>query len=165
MARLFFWLIENVGREQAMGFIRRVSQLERPVHMITPSVEWDLVRQEFTAMVHNLEDASDLVRNAHLDTILNEDTEATQTALQKAKTYARRLGTDLASASQGHTFINGKHFTLDDVSICICIKGRSATLISFPCRNSFGKCRERFHGRCSISKRRLAPTFALGYVS
>ena len=61
MARLFFWLIENVGREQAMGFIRRVSQLERPVHMITPSVEWDLVRQEFTAMIHSLEDAPDLV--------------------------------------------------------------------------------------------------------
>lgn len=33
--------------------------------------------------------------------------------------YAARLGLTLESAPHGHTFINGKHFNLDDVRVSI----------------------------------------------
>ena len=46
-----------------------------------------------------------------LDTILA----GTESDLDKARAYAKRLSTDLASAPDGHAFFNGKHFELDDV--------------------------------------------------
>jgi len=42
----------------------------------------------------------------------SEDFEA---RISKARAYAQRLGTDAASSPNGHTFINGKYYALDDV--------------------------------------------------
>ncbi|CAL1698787.1 unnamed protein product [Somion occarium] len=114
MARLFYWLIEHVGRAKTMEFIQRIAQLQRPAYLITPFVDWDLVRSEFKALVSEIPEASEAVAKADLGLILDTDAEEISATLEKARTYARRLGADLASAPQGHTFVNGKHFDLDD---------------------------------------------------
>lgn len=153
MARLFFWLVEHVGREHTMDLIRRISQVDRPVHLITPNVEWDLVRQEFKRTVQALGETSEAVTNGDLDSILNEDTEETRVTFEKARSYARRLGADLTSASQGHTFVNGKHFNLDDVSIITANKSLVFSLVS-DFRNSSVICKVKSDGRCNIYRNR-----------
>jgi len=50
------------------------------------------------------------------DSVIN-GSEESEAKIVKARTYARRLGTTSASAPQGHAFLNGKHYELDDVSV------------------------------------------------
>ena len=48
------------------------------------------------------------------DTIVHGTSESSVN-LGNVRAYAERLGTTLASAPRGHTFLNGKHFDMDDV--------------------------------------------------
>ena len=134
MARLFYWLIEHVGRTKAMSLFSKVgahiscasmshllihnmkvAQLQVPVELLTYNVDWDVLRAEFNVLVADLEEDADF------DSIINPPMELTEytEVLEKAKRYAKRLSTDLESATQGHAFVNGKHFELNDVSNCM----------------------------------------------
>jgi UDP-glucose:glycoprotein glucosyltransferase len=50
---------------------------------------------------------------AHTFKQILEGTEA-DSYLGAAMTWAERLSTSLGTASQGHVFVNGKHFDMDD---------------------------------------------------
>ncbi|TCD67335.1 hypothetical protein EIP91_000256 [Steccherinum ochraceum] len=129
MARLFYWLIENVGREKTMQFIQRIGQVDVPPQFLTYHVQWPLVRSEFSAVLTSLtpEDVQpdalsfDALKNTKLDDILKGtgtvgDTVvgAIESKVEKAKEYATRLGVSLEGGSQGSTFVNGKWFELND---------------------------------------------------
>ncbi|THG96572.1 hypothetical protein EW026_g5286 [Hermanssonia centrifuga] len=118
MARLFYWLVENLGQTKTMEFIARISQVQTPVHLITPTVDWSLVHSEFhhaiSERLDNDEVSDHFPRHIDLELILSGSVGDSAEVLQKARTYAKRLSADLASAPQGHTFLNGKHFNLDD---------------------------------------------------
>ncbi|KAI0696066.1 glycosyltransferase family 24 protein [Cytidiella melzeri] len=110
MARLFYWLIEHVGRAKTMGFLSQISQAHLPVEALTYNVDWKIVRSTFKAMMAEREEDVDL------DSIINPSAGAGEgdDAIEKLRQYARRLGADLQSAPQGHAFVNGKHFDLND---------------------------------------------------
>jgi UDP-glucose:glycoprotein glucosyltransferase len=73
-----------------------------------------LVRSEFEALI-----IEQVPRKADappdFDAIVTGALESS-ISLDKVRTYAERLGATLASAPLGHTFLNGKHFDIDDVS-------------------------------------------------
>ncbi|KAH9930812.1 glycosyltransferase family 24 protein [Amylocystis lapponica] len=111
MARLFYFLMEHYGRAHTLGFLARIAQPQTPVQQMTPTVSWSLVRSEFRALQAGVEAVGEGA-DARLDDVLSGS--AGSADLEKLRVYAARLGASLASASQGHVFVNGKHFPLDD---------------------------------------------------
>ena len=80
-------------------------------------MNWDIARTTFDALVASYEADSALLEGASFDAVVNPiEADESEPLLVKARKYSRRLGTDLASASQGHAFVNGKHFEMNDVS-------------------------------------------------
>jgi UDP-glucose:glycoprotein glucosyltransferase len=49
------------------------------------------------------------------DSLVGGASEVFEAKISKARGYARRLGTDAASSPNGHIFINGKYYVLNDV--------------------------------------------------
>ncbi|KAI5117547.1 hypothetical protein M0805_004373 [Coniferiporia weirii] len=138
MARLFYHLIDTYGRAKTMKFLARVAQIQMPVHLLAPTVDWSLVRREFSELQpQNPTDEGTAVPN--LDDILNGNDEETKAdtegsednedgegedggknhvnlaeRVKRAHAYAERLDATSASCPTGHAFVNGKHFDLDD---------------------------------------------------
>ncbi|KAI0090064.1 glycosyltransferase family 24 protein [Irpex rosettiformis] len=110
MARLFYWLIEHVGRTKTMSLFSKVAQLQLPVELLTYNVDWQLLRTEFDALVADLEEDVDF------NSIIKPpaDLDVHDEIFEKTRQYAKRLSTDLESSIQGHAFVNGKHFELND---------------------------------------------------
>jgi hypothetical protein len=69
---------------------------------------------------------------------------------EKVRHYTHRLSVDLASAPQGHAFVNGKHFDLNDVSESFVYDSCTDNLL----RNSFVICRWRLVNNCNTCKNR-----------
>ncbi|KAH8101097.1 glycosyltransferase family 24 protein, partial [Cristinia sonorae] len=123
MARLFYWLIENVGRARTMQFIQRIAQITAPPHELTYHVQWPLVRSEFKSLISSLTSEDLQTTSLPLDTlkqtviddvVLGRAEGALESKITQAKEYAKRLGLDLESASQGSAFVNGKWYELND---------------------------------------------------
>ncbi|PCH34985.1 glycosyltransferase family 24 protein [Wolfiporia cocos MD-104 SS10] len=112
MARLFYYLMEHFDRTKTMAFLKNISQADRPAESLKPTVDWGLVRAAFNYLLANSDPLDESIPT-DLDEILAEN-EHTNVVLDKARTYAERLGASLLAASQGHAFVNGKHFDLDD---------------------------------------------------
>ncbi|GJE88514.1 Thioredoxin-like domain-containing protein [Phanerochaete sordida] len=109
MARLVYWLFENVGRERTLSFINRIARLQLGGPLAPPTPDWLLLDSEFAALLTESDDLS-----ASLEAIMNGEDEAIKAHIAAARKYASRLATDQASAPHGHVFVNGKHFELDD---------------------------------------------------
>ena len=86
-------------------------QLGAPVSAATP--DWPLVASEFAELLAEPADL-DAPPATPLSAILDGELEAVEEKLENARKYAARLGADRASAPNGHVFVNGKHFELDD---------------------------------------------------
>ncbi|OSX61274.1 glycosyltransferase family 24 protein [Postia placenta MAD-698-R-SB12] len=112
MARLVSYLIEHFGNVQAMEFLRFISQADKPIEALAPTVDWALVRSTFSALMAQSEIPEGLATD--LDKILAGAVDAPTINTDKARAYAQRLGVTLSSAPHGHVFVNGKHFDLDD---------------------------------------------------
>lgn len=93
-----------------------ISQSRYPHEELTYTVDWKVVQSTFDDLIasHDGELPEDLTLNSILNSA--DETAGPDGVLDQIRRYNRRLGTDLASASQGHAFVNGKHFVLDDVS-------------------------------------------------
>ncbi|OSD04995.1 glycosyltransferase family 24 protein [Trametes coccinea BRFM310] len=109
MGRLFYYLMDNFGPEDTLNFILSLTQRNVPLDLLKPSVDWSTVRLSFNRLLAAQEELDDDIEK-DLDVIL----EGTEGDLEKPRAYARRLGASLATAPQGHVFVNGKHFDLDD---------------------------------------------------
>lgn len=98
----------------------QIAQVEVPIPMISPSVNWRLASTEFVNILDEFiesDDApEDFPKDIDLESILVGETGDNGARIEKARKYAARLSASLASANQGHVFVNGKHFNLDDVS-------------------------------------------------
>ncbi|KAI0073110.1 glycosyltransferase family 24 protein [Panus rudis PR-1116 ss-1] len=110
MARLIFWLVEHIGAERTLNFVRRIAQMQTPIDQLTPTVNWQLVTSEFKTLRSEIEN----LPATSLEDILSDAAGKYAETIEKAQHYSKRLGADLFSAPQGHAFINGKHFNLDD---------------------------------------------------
>ena len=76
-------------------------------------LDWSHVQAQFEALT-----ASEEINEGEamsFDALVGGTSEILEARISKARAYAQRLGTDVASSSTGHTFINGKYFALDDV--------------------------------------------------
>lgn len=97
----------------------QIAQLEVPIPLLSPVVDWSLARTEFTDIIAEYLEGDDVPedfpRDVDFDAILVGESDSSKELLGKAQKYAKRLSADLASAPQGHVFLNGKHFNLDDV--------------------------------------------------
>ena len=86
---------------------------------MNPTVDWKLARKEFAELIDEFVQKDDVPEGfpsaVEFDAIISDASEAIEERLEKVKRYAKRLRADLASAPQGHVFVNGKHFNLDDV--------------------------------------------------
>ncbi|THH29185.1 hypothetical protein EUX98_g5002 [Antrodiella citrinella] len=123
MASLFYWLVDNVGREKTMEFIQRIGQLDTPPHLLTFDVQWPVVRSEFKGLVSSLTSDDlqptsltlDVLKNTNFDdVVLGKVVRGADVKLEKARSYATRLNLNLESASQGSAFVNGKWYELND---------------------------------------------------
>ncbi len=99
-------------------------------------MDWQLVKAEFNTLVSELEDDVEI----DFDSIIapsTTETDAYAEVLEKARGYASRLNINLESASQGHGFVNGKHFDMNDVRV---FDVRHMLLVNILCRISFVTC-------------------------
>lgn len=113
-------------------------------------MDWQLVKAEFNTLVSELEDDVEI----DFDSIIapsTTETDAYAEVLEKARGYASRLNIDLESASQGHGFVNGKHFDMNDVRVFYV---RHMLLVNISCRISFVTCSWKPANSCSTYKKR-----------
>ncbi|KAF9495097.1 glycosyltransferase family 24 protein [Pleurotus eryngii] len=103
MAKVFKYLVKTVGRKATMEFFRALAQ--------SPTFDIAHVSVAYEAFRASLD--SEDISLKPLTEIFSPEAESDE-SLTKAKHYAQRLGTTLASSEGGHAFINGKHFNLDD---------------------------------------------------
>jgi UDP-glucose:glycoprotein glucosyltransferase len=77
-------------------------------------MDWSHIQAEFEALVANDEimDGGEVMT---FESVVSGTTDEVETKLSKARTYAQRLGTTIASSPEGHIFINGKYHIADDV--------------------------------------------------
>lgn len=90
-----------------------------PLQLLGPTVDWSTVRTEFDTLV-----ARELEGEEEITVTSAPDFEAIITgkdmpelALESIGAYNKRLGLTASSAPMGHTFVNGKHFNMDDVRL------------------------------------------------
>ncbi|KAI0353822.1 glycosyltransferase family 24 protein [Trametes cingulata] len=110
MARLFYWLMDAVGADETRAFFLSLAQRGVPIEQLTPRVDWQQVDAHFNQLL--AKHADDLPEGAETD--LDAILEGTEGDLDAARAYAARLGATLEAAPQGHAFVNGKHYDLDD---------------------------------------------------
>ena len=126
MARVFYYLTQNYGRIATMRFFGAVREpYSRLLHSLIilrqildlrgerELLDWSQVQAQFEALAAN-EDIKE-GEAMSFDSLVGGTSEVFEAKISKARAYARRLGTDFASSPDGHTFINGKHYALDDV--------------------------------------------------
>lgn len=72
------------------------------------------MQTEFEALVASEEmiDGGDAMP---FESVVSSTTDGVETTLSKAREYAQRLGTTSSSSPEGHIFINGKYYVIDDV--------------------------------------------------
>ena len=68
------------------------------------------------------------------DFLAGGTSEVFEARIGKARAYAKRLGTDAASSPNGHIFINGKYYVLDDVRLVLTLS--SELYLIARCRTS-----------------------------
>lgn len=91
--------------------------------MIMPSeyhVDMSVVQSELQSLQYR-DSPEEGESEVDVQSLLNlEEGLAVDERLSKARDYATRLDSTLASSLTGHVFVNGKHFLLDDVSAMSC---------------------------------------------
>ena len=127
MARVLYHLTQNYGRVATMRFISSVREPSlRPLPSLIIlyqvlelrggselELDWPHVQAQFEAFA-----ASEEIKEGDamsFDSLAGDASEVFEAKISKARAYAQRLGTDATSSPNGHTFINGKHYVLDDV--------------------------------------------------
>jgi len=126
MAKVFYYLTQNYGRQQTMRFFNSVLSMcfYRRFHSsrlildmlggTKQQLDWSHIQTEFEALVAN-EGITDGGEAMPFKNILGNATDDVETKLLKARTYAERLSTTTTSSPEGHVIINGKYYVLDDV--------------------------------------------------
>ena len=114
--------------------------MHTPPHLMPLSVDWDLVRSEFSTLLHNYAPQDGVPTD--LDAILDGTSDPDSGLIEKARQYAQRLDAKKNSSPDGHAFVNGKHIDVDDVSSHFVLPA-GPVLIYFQhyCRNLFGTFR------------------------
>ncbi|KAI8974783.1 glycosyltransferase family 24 protein [Trametes punicea] len=110
MARLLYYLMDNFGPDETLGFLTSLTQRNVPLELLRPTVDWSRVRLQFNHLLAAQDDDLDGDVERDLDVIL----QGNDGDLDGPRAYARRLDTRLESALHGHVFVNGRHFDLDD---------------------------------------------------
>ncbi|KAI0641470.1 glycosyltransferase family 24 protein [Trametes meyenii] len=106
MARLFYHVVDTFGADLALEFFSSLVPRDAPAELRSAAA---LVRKSYYDLLGTRESSDEEIVN-DLDSILDGE----EGDLEGAREYATRLGVTLASAPQGHVFVNGKHFDLDD---------------------------------------------------
>ncbi|KAH9029954.1 hypothetical protein EDB85DRAFT_1489265 [Lactarius pseudohatsudake] len=116
IARVFYYLTEKYGRVATMPFFDAVREphLRRlPSLIILGRTRIGLVPR------------SGAIRSARrggeglsFDILAGGTSEVFEARINKARAYTQRLGTDAASSPNGHTFIKGTYYVLDDNFCC-----------------------------------------------
>ncbi|THH06125.1 hypothetical protein EW145_g4303 [Phellinidium pouzarii] len=134
MARLFYHLIDTYGRAKTMGFFAQIAQIQMPIHLLGPTVDWALVSRAFIELQRLNPRDTETESNLNIisiDAIINGGDEETKEDVgdevdggtevsladhvKRAHAYALRLDATPASCPTGHAFVNGKHYDLDDL--------------------------------------------------
>ncbi|KAH9946426.1 glycosyltransferase family 24 protein [Epithele typhae] len=108
MARLFYHLLDKVGPEETFAFLYHLSQVDTDMEDIDgTAVNWKTVTATYQQLLARKRDLADPLES-ELEAILA----GTEGDLDHVRAYAKRLSLD--AADNGHAFMNGKHFDLDD---------------------------------------------------
>ncbi|KAF8268079.1 UDP-glucose:Glycoprotein glucosyltransferase-domain-containing protein [Lactarius quietus] len=111
MARVFYYLTETYGRVSTIRFFRAVMDLQGE----REELDWSHVQAQFEALAVSDEIKVGEGEPMSFDAVIGGTSEVFEVRINKARAYAHRLGTDTASSPNGHIFINGKYFALEDV--------------------------------------------------
>src|SRR6266404_95117 len=132
MARVFYYLTQNYGRPPTMRFFGAVRE---PPFQLTPSLiilyqvlelmggikpelDWSVVQARFESLASD-EEIKNGAEAMSFDALIGDTSGVFEENITKARAYAQRLATDVASSTNGHSFINGKYFPLDDVCLAV----------------------------------------------
>lgn len=77
-------------------------------------MDWPRVQTEFETLVAN-EETKEEAETIRFDSVVYGTTDELEMKFSKARSYAQRLDTTIASSSDGHIFINGRYYIADDV--------------------------------------------------
>jgi len=127
MAKVFYTLIQNYGRQATMRFFSSVHVMpfchrfySCPFQIVdgldgpTKQLDWSHVQKEFEALLAS-EETKQGGQATTFDDVIGSASDELETKLSKAQMYAERLGTTVASSPDGHIFINGKYYVVDGV--------------------------------------------------
>ncbi|KAH7929980.1 glycosyltransferase family 24 protein [Leucogyrophana mollusca] len=109
MARLVYYIAENHGQARLAKFIHDIavahSQIKSTVLL------WPVVQEVFDSI------GASISFDAFVDgSVCQTDQSITDCGLEKARNYGRRLGvTTPGGTSQGHAFVNGRYFEINDM--------------------------------------------------
>ncbi|KAF9027018.1 hypothetical protein BDZ89DRAFT_1102004 [Hymenopellis radicata] len=106
MARLFYFLLENFGRKKTMIFLRNLSQADAQPR---DTVDWKSVRATFEAF---LDEEDSEIEDEVFDFVIGG--ELAQAKAEGIKAYTERLSATMSSSPEGHCFINGKHYDMNE---------------------------------------------------
>lgn len=125
MAKIFYYLTQNYGRQQTLRFFNSLLSMCFDRHFYSSrlildmlggtkqQLDWSHIQTEFEALVAN-EGITDGGEAMPFEDVLGSAADDVETKLLKARTYAERLSST-TSLPEGHVFINGKYHVLDDV--------------------------------------------------
>ncbi|KAI9428795.1 hypothetical protein H4582DRAFT_2159566 [Lactarius indigo] len=109
MARVLYYLEKKYGRVATMQFFGAILDLQDRGE---PELDWSHVQRQFDALVGSEEIKGG--EELSFDVLAGHTSEFFEVRINKARAYAQRRGTDVASSPNGHTFISGKYYVLND---------------------------------------------------
>ncbi|KAI0063832.1 hypothetical protein BV25DRAFT_1801498 [Artomyces pyxidatus] len=110
MANLMVYLVENYGRSLAMQFFGKIMQQSDSQ---PGEVDMSIVEAQFESLVSFAEPKEDGYK-ADFESVVAGVADGSEQWIEKARAYAQRLGTSSTSAPNGHAFLNGQYYVLDD---------------------------------------------------
>ena len=116
-------------------------------------LDWSHVQAQFEALAAN-EEIQEGGEPISFDALVSGSSDVFEERISKARAYAQRLGTDNASSSKGHIFINGKYYVINDVRTPTTLFQRAPTHRQSS-RTFWTRCNLVSDRHFSISKRRL----------
>ncbi|KAI9511020.1 UDP-glucose:glycoprotein glucosyltransferase-domain-containing protein [Russula earlei] len=105
MAKVFYYLVQNHGRQVTMRFFSSARQSNQWIGFTFKHCSKELVDNEETKQGG---------RAAAFDDVIGSASDELEVRFTKARKYAKRLDTTVASSPDGHIFINGKYYVADE---------------------------------------------------
>ncbi|KIY66670.1 glycosyltransferase family 24 protein [Cylindrobasidium torrendii FP15055 ss-10] len=110
MARLFYFLVENFGRKKTAAYFRAV-HLDSDPSTRAEAIDWNVARKAFEDLLVKSESEHD----ASIFAGIIQGKLLPEAKFDGITSYVKRMGASLTANPEGHVFLNGRHFDMDEM--------------------------------------------------